>query len=266
MDRTNYKTVQEKDWVIVEKYLMEYTEADVQRHHINEKNAELNLKGKYLVVPMQVFSRLSGNEAIIYSFLNSWESTNGKERFYFSNSHLSQRFNISESTVSNIIQSLRKKWLVDVRRKRKAWGGEIRFINVKSTCESRHPKIVSRGCQKLTGSIKSKSNKNNIHQTQFDDLIRFWLGEEYITTQFGYKKSLDRLLELCLVIEQVSELLDIEPVYDRDTVNATDQLLKTCSKKELITYVIGNSVDEWCSDYKELIRNDYYLPDQVKDA
>lgn len=248
--------------MFVEKYLMEYSEADRQQAEINKKNAELNLSQKYLVIPYQVFSKLSGNEAIVYAFLTSWESNQPDKRFYFSNNHLAQRFNISENTVSNIMKSLKEKWLVDLKYKKLATWWRIRFVSICSMCQSRDTKIVFRKTQKLGGIIKTVyQEEENIHQNKFDVVFSyFWISKQQIEKWFEHKKSLDRIIYLCEAIEEISSYWWIDPVRNKDTINTTDILLKSFKIEDIKEYCQINDVFELSEDYQELLRCDHYLP------
>lgn len=112
------------------KDILKPSEVEPSEEIINENNANLIDCYKYLIIPMPIFDKLSGNEAIIYSFLSSWESREKGQRFYFTNEQLANRFNISKNTVSNIIKQLKDKELINVNYRIKADGGKIRFINI----------------------------------------------------------------------------------------------------------------------------------------
>jgi hypothetical protein len=89
------------------------------------------------------------------------------------------------------------------------------------------------------------------------------LTKEKIEKWFDFKKSLDSIYNDCVAVKEISAGLDILPVYDRECLNATDTMLKKYSTEEIIEWCKENRDSESCSDYKELIRCDYYLPIEI---
>lgn len=138
----------------VEDKLFTYSESEKQRHEIDSENAKLVTATRYLTIPQEVFSELNlnGNEAIIYSFVDSWLATGG--RFYFNNDDLAKKFNLSVTSISEILKRLSVKGLIHTSYKMKASGGEIRFIDLTA---SRNFK------QRLQESLSSRFKKGEAY-------------------------------------------------------------------------------------------------------
>jgi hypothetical protein len=82
---------------------------------------------------------------------------------------------------------------------------------------------------------------------------------------FDNKKTIERISDLCKIISQISSRLDIKPVFNKDTINATDIMIYNYKfdVDDIVEYCIDNDWNEYCDDYYDLIRNDYYLPAEM---
>jgi len=95
-------------------------------------------------------------------------------------------------------------------------------------------------------------------------LNSFWLSLARIEKDFSFTKSLSSIIKLCECVKYISAELDILPVYDKDTLTATSIMLsKWYSQDEIVKRCKDNGWDD-LDNYKELIRNDYYLPDEIE--
>jgi hypothetical protein len=81
---------------------------------------------------------------------------------------------------------------------------------------------------------------------------------------FEYKKPLEQIIRDCEAIRDISRWLWINPTYTQETINATDIMLnKWYNIDDIIAFVKEERVDD-VYDYKELIRQDYYLPVEIE--
>ena len=130
---------------------------------INRSNAGLLLCFRYLIIPKEIFLLgLSGNEAIVLAFVHSWLSENSN-KFYFSNDKLAKVFNLTEQSISSILNRLKKRGLVDLSYKRKSDGGLIRFVNISSNklnFKSQLKESLSSNLKKVIGTNNNISNNN----------------------------------------------------------------------------------------------------------
>lgn len=190
MKKTKGSVINKRDGVTDELALLTYSEEEKQQNEINRANAHAAWNGKYLVVPRNIFSKykLSGNEAIIFAFITGWEADFG--RFYWTNQRLSETFNISIHSVSNIVTKLSRKGLICVKLKRKANGGQIRYINLKPAfinCTLQSSESERCRVHNVNGSIQKISNQkisNNSEKT-FNNLNEY---QRIMTKRFSKNK------------------------------------------------------------------------------
>ena len=164
MKKVNGSIVQDNE----EAFLFTYSEEEKQQNDINRANAELIFNSAYLTVPMELLRLgLSGNEVLILAFVNSWLCEH-PNRFYFSNKRLSKMFNLTEVGVSKILKRLTNAGYIQMSYKRKADGGQIRFINVPTYTNFNYQlkQSISSNLNKVYGSNNNISNNNiNIDNT-----------------------------------------------------------------------------------------------------
>lgn len=158
-----------------EENLFNYDEEERQRNEINRENAKLAIKTKYLVIPIEVFKLgLSGNEAILFAFIDSWLSGE-KQRFYFTNKQLADLFNISGKTISLLLTKLSKRGLISLGYKRRANGGQIRFVNIPTSKNVKSPtykKVKLQLNKRLSSNLtKGYGSNNNISNNNISNNI-----------------------------------------------------------------------------------------------
>jgi len=156
-----------------EAFLFTYSEEEKQQNDINRANAELVFNSAYLTVPMELLRLgLSGNEVLILAFVNSWLCEH-PNRFYFSNKRLSKMFNLTEVGVSKILKRLTNAGYIQMSYKRKADGGQIRFINVPTYTNFNYQlkQSISSNLNKVYGS-NNNINNNNIREKENSQKIK----------------------------------------------------------------------------------------------
>lgn len=172
---------------IITDMLFTYDEDEKQQNEINKANAELIEDLTYLTVPMEIFNMgYSGHEVFILAHIHSFLGSKNK-RYFFTNDQLSKRFNISVNTVSTIIKRLENDNQICVKRKMKANGGQIRFIDLATTrnLKLQLQKIGSSNSQKLVRSnnniinnkISNNKKKEAVADTESVTLVQ---EQEYI--------------------------------------------------------------------------------------
>jgi hypothetical protein len=198
MNKTNWSVIYEKDWITQENYIFTYSEEEKQENEINRENAKKYCK--YLVIQMKVFSeyKLSWNEAIIFSFIDSWIWD--WKKFYFTNIQLANLFNISIDSITRITKILSKKWLISLWYKRKANWWQIRFINIKS------PLLKIRSSNSLKYGVANPQNteeviynisKNNIinnNNSNFSSKTK--LVKKWNDKNLNYEEKIEKLREI----------------------------------------------------------------------
>ena len=158
MDIIDGEIIKQEYDMDVSEHLFTYSEEEKQNNEINSNNSKLLLNIKYLVIPIFVFRiGLTGNEAILYAFVYNWIS-NGDKRFYFTNEQLAELFNISETSISNILKSLKSKKLINIVYKMKTGGGRIKFISLQNQ-ESLYSKVKKVDFHENQESLCSKIKK-----------------------------------------------------------------------------------------------------------
>lgn len=142
---------------IIEEALFTYSEEEKQKNEINRENAKLIFKAKYLIIPMSVFRDLglSGNDAIVYAFIDSWLSED-HQRFYFTNDQLGAVFGINPITVSTILKRLKERGLIKLSYRMKAGGGQIRFLDLATS--TNHKTLLKKT---LSSSLANHEGNNN---------------------------------------------------------------------------------------------------------
>jgi hypothetical protein len=161
---------------------------------------------------------------------------------------------------SNAKKVLKELWLIDIIQWRdNKWKmttcyvkvnfliNEDKIRNHQLTYEMQstppEPQITNSGkwpTNALITKTKCLKNKNNnIHEINFAYLISsFWLSRAMIEKWFDYKKSLEQIVRDCEAIKYISSQLWIFPVYDKETINATDMMLnKWYSVEDIIDFV-----------------------------
>lgn len=165
MDVSTVSFIRQTELGEEENFLLEYSEEEREKNEINREHSKHVINWSYLTIDRYVFDLgLSGNEAIIFSFIYSM-LLRGSGKFFFQNASLAGMFNISENTVSNIVNSLKERGLISVSHRRKASGGRIRFVKLAmprpKNWEYQIPKIGSSKSQKLVGSINNTNNNKS---------------------------------------------------------------------------------------------------------
>lgn len=170
-----------------EEFLFTYSEEERQQNTINRANAKLPLKLKYIVVPREILELgINGNDALVLAFIHSWLDT--KDRFYFTNEQIGEIFNLSDVGVSKILKRLSDSGYVELGYKRKADGGQIRFVKLNPTYTNFKYQLK----QSLSSNLnKVYGSNNNISNNKEVDSIRKEILKTY-NEVFNRKVSLDK--------------------------------------------------------------------------
>lgn len=118
--------------------------------------------------------------------------------------------------------------------------------------------------QKENTLIQKKINIQN--SNEIVNLSKYWLDIKYIEKEFEHKKTLATILNMCRYIEDISYRLNIVPVYNKDTINATNILRNNFHLNDLDSFIEKLELN-WSTeieDYAEFIRADYYLPEEIE--
>lgn len=149
-------------------HMFTYSEEERQENTMNKENAKLVFNWSYLTIPREAFDfGLSGNDVILYSFIHSYCSRDSN-RFYFTNIQLAEMFNISDVGVSRILKRLSELNIIKLSYRRKANGGQIRFVSIPPTYQKfkyQLNKSLSSNLTKRQGN-NNKINNNKINTSE----------------------------------------------------------------------------------------------------
>lgn len=192
MEATNGSATFQNDGVSTEEMFFTYSEEEKQQNEINRENAERLFRPKFIPFYPEVVERygLTNSEAIIYGFIDFYTS-NGSGRFYFTNEQLANIVFCGVDTVSKGISKLQKCGLIEVSRKMRAGGGQIRYVKIlssnlgKSSSSNLGKSLVATNENHGTNNNKIKENKikkNIYHSTKKKEGVgkypRQWLRSE----------------------------------------------------------------------------------------
>ena len=145
-----------EDWTTVENFLFTYSEEEKEENSLNRLNAGLILNPKFIPVYTCMLKDFSLLEATIYWFIDYFLWNN--EKFYCTNEQLAEMLNVSITSVSNAMTTLKQKWLIDITYKIKAWGWKIRFVRLTKS-ENTTYKICESNLQNMV-YIENKKIEN----------------------------------------------------------------------------------------------------------
>lgn len=147
-----------------EDFFFTYSEEEKQENEINKEYSNLIFNWNYLTIPREIFDLgLSGNDAIILAFISTYRGRNN--RFYFSNEQLSSMFNLSPVGISKILKKLSDKKLIDLSYKRKASGGQIRFVKLSPTNTFYKYQLK----QSISSNLNNVYGNNNINNNNINN-------------------------------------------------------------------------------------------------
>jgi len=129
METTNW-TISQNYWDYqVENVLFTYDESEQEQNKINNNNANLVLKPRFVpLYPKLLQEWYWLMESVLFWFITFFIDTN--DRFYCTNEQLAQLFNCSTQTISTAIKSLESRWDIVLHKKIRAGGWTIRFITL----------------------------------------------------------------------------------------------------------------------------------------
>jgi predicted transcriptional regulator len=187
-----------------------------------------------------------------------------------SNDYLAKYFDVSKKTISIQLSKLQKLWYLHMSYKYR-WAEIInRQIYLQNNENSGLQKCNSTDYKNVIDNSISKHNNisNNIHSSNEEVLISsFWLSMIDIEKMFNHKKSLETILNMCSYIKIISNRLWIIPIYNKDTINATNIMRNNLHLNDIDEFI--ERIRDWWVydgwDYQELIRSDYYLPYELDD-
>lgn len=116
----------EDNWTL--DYMFTYSEEEKQEIEVAKGNSKLIYSPKFIPIYPSLLDTLTFTEALLLWFIDFYKSSSWW-RMYFTNEQLWQLINSTPDTVSRSMSKLEKLWYIDVSRKVKAWGWQIRFIN-----------------------------------------------------------------------------------------------------------------------------------------
>ena len=129
MEKTD-ATISQNYWDYeVENMLFTYDESEQEQNKINNNNANLVLKPRFIpLYPKLLQEWYWLMESVLFWFITFFIDTN--DRFYCTNEQLAQLFNCSTQTISTAIKSLESRWDIVLHKKIRAGGWTIRFITL----------------------------------------------------------------------------------------------------------------------------------------
>jgi predicted transcriptional regulator len=166
-------------------------------------------------------------ETILYGFIRFY-TTNSSDRFYFTNEQLGSVVGCSGDTAGRSVSTLIKVGLIVAKRRVKAGGGQIRFIeqhNFDSDKTGRQTRI------------KLQTNKNNINNILSKDN----------STKYGN-------VDINKFIEKINSLLDIKLPEDYKSRMVVSNMLKLLSRHEKRLWLKENKWDnakDWFDQYHQ---------------
>lgn len=144
----------------VEESFFTYDEEEQQQNEVNAANAKLIFTPEFIpYYPALRKLDLTTYQILIYGFIKFY-ITNGTGRFYFTNNQIAEIFNCGERTVTEALTRLAEKRLLIIKRKIRAGGGQIRFIQISDSQKS--TSLASR---------KVPTNKNKIKENYITNVI-----------------------------------------------------------------------------------------------
>jgi DNA-binding MarR family transcriptional regulator len=232
-------------------------EIDKQEKEILEEEAKKQFELEYLVMPKALYRLdLNATELKILCFIISYNS----EAFYFSNKHLSDMFEVSETSISMAINNLKRKGFLNIKYMIKANGGKIRFISqtnkLKELLISDFKNSLSRTLRTLKvnkvkdNKIKDNKKKNNIISSKID----WFLLEEYQKLYREWKGEDIQQTELLKVLEERKKETgkSINRILE-EGIRKIKQKLNSDIPNEQINDIIQNVVEKVSINHKKAI-------------
>lgn len=148
--------------VKVERIFQDFDVEKEQERDIAVENQERIFQPKFIpFYPNLLSLDLSMIEIVLFGFIDFYTPISESGRFYFTNEQLAKMLKCSIQTISNSVSKLEKLGLIHTRRKIKANGGQIRFIdivltNYKSVYKELNSPYIK---ELLTNNNKIKENK-----------------------------------------------------------------------------------------------------------
>ena len=216
-------------------------------------------------------------ELWVYSVLCSY-ANNETLLCYPSITTISKSLKVSPNTVRKYIDCLVWKWFIDLetRFNNNKQSSHIYRIIKKDPCTewstpfNRWTPTPSPDEDRTIRSLNKrnylKEKNNTAFEKKADTLSSFWLNKANIEKWFEFKKPLDRIINDCNWITRISRELNIKPVYNKDTINATDILRNKHfldDEKWFMDYIKNDWIVCDVKTYQDLIRQDYYLPVEI---
>ena len=165
----------------VEQMLFTYSEEEKEENSLNKLNASLVLKPKFIPVYTSMLKDLSLLEATIYGFIDFFLGNN--EKFYCTNEQIAEMLNVSATSVSNAMTSLKQKWLIDITYKIRTGGWKIRFVRLTKFVIPTY-KICKSDLQNLAYIYNKKIENKKIYIYTFQNF-----REDYPHARKGKKKE-----------------------------------------------------------------------------
>lgn len=167
MERTEGSINTTEDGVNVEQMLFTYSEEEREENSLNKLNASLVLKPQFITVDYSMLHNgYSLLETALYGFITYFLANN--EKFYCTNEQLAEMLCVSENTITNAMNRLKKDGLINLTYKTKANGWKIRFVRLTKFGFPNHKICVSEP-QNLWGIYNKKIENKKINIYMFQD-------------------------------------------------------------------------------------------------
>lgn len=164
--------------VKVERMFQDFDVEKEQERDIAVENQKRIFQPKFIpFYPNLLSLDLSMIEIVLFGFIDFYTPISESGKFYFTNEQLAKMLKCSIQTISNSVSKLEKLGLIHTRRKIKANGGQIRFIdivltNYKSVYKELNSPYIK---ELLTNNNKINNNKikgapNKITKSSKEDI------------------------------------------------------------------------------------------------
>lgn len=268
MDNTWISVTEEKENCAIENFVFSMEEHETNK--LLKENQKCLFSPEFIPYYLEEVEKfwLAPLQWLLYWFIRFFLKRS--EKFYFSNEDLAKILKCSEAWINKAIKKLKDKWLIDVRTKSKFWWWTIRFIVTIRTIDQWYNSIIQSDTDGsfLYKKNNNKENKKNIHWKVFQCLLlNYGLEKSYIQKAFEFKKSLDTIENMCRYIRDISEKYNMQPVYNKDTINATHIMWNKYELNNMEEFEKKLDLLWWLDygyeSYEDFIRQDYYLPNAI---
>jgi len=160
----NASITETKGGMSTETFMSSYSPEEQEQNIINSENSKRVFSPEFipLYIHIQKEFNLTDTESKIYGFIRFYMSS-GTGRFYFTDKQLGEIANCNERTAGDALRKLGNIGLISTKRRVKAGGGQIRFVE---KVQFRSAGLVQLGSAGITTSNNNKIKENNINISQ----------------------------------------------------------------------------------------------------